>query len=188
MITVSAGTAQGSIWGARSFLPVASFVAIAALLALFGYGLMTQRRPAGVTPGPNAPAPNFHLTTFDGRPIALSDYRGRPVVVNFWASWCVPCRDEQSALDAMSKEYLPQGVQFIGVNMQDSAVDGRAFVKQFQVPYPVALDQTGAVYIDYGVVGVPETYFITRSGTIQRKVTGPLTESEFRPLVEELMR
>lgn len=175
--------------GGRSFLlPLVAVAAVGALLLLLFYGLTTDRLETGVVPKPGTTAPDFQLSTFDGKTIRLSDYRGKPVVVNFWASWCVPCRDEAPAFDQVASTYQPRGIVFLGVNMQDTPYDAQNFMRQFQINYPVVTDTTGAVYINYGVVGVPETYLVTRQGKIVQKITGPVDAAQLSASLEELLR
>ena len=158
-----------------------------ALLALFFYGLTTQRLETGIIPRPNTVAPNFELTTFTSQPMRLSDYRGKVVVLNFWASWCIPCRDEQPVLETLAKRYQNQGVVFLGINIQDNEHDGLAFIHHYGVTYPVAPDPTGAVYINYGVVGIPETYLVSRQGTIAQKLVGPVDANQLAASLEGLL-
>jgi cytochrome c biogenesis protein CcmG/thiol:disulfide interchange protein DsbE len=172
----------------RGWLPLIATVILAALLALLYYGLTTQRLETGIVPPPNATAPDFSLTTFDGQTVHLADLRGKPVVVNFWASWCVPCQDEQPTLQTLAKQYQPRGVVFIGVDIQDTRHDALGFLQQYGVTYPEVVDPTGAVYINYGVVGVPETYLISRSGTISQKIVGPVDASTLAASLGELLR
>lgn len=169
-------------------MPLVAWLAVTALLALFFYGLTTQRLTAGITPKPQTIAPDFRLTTFSGKPVHLASYRGQVVVVNFWSSSCVPCRDEQPDLEALSKRFQGRGVVFLGIDIQDNRHDGLAFVREFGVTYPVAPDPTGAVSINYGVVGFPETYLVDRQGTIARKIVGPIDSNQLAASLEELLR
>jgi len=179
---------QSRTRGRLSVVPLVAWLAVAALLALFFYGLTTQRLQAGITPKPDTVAPDFHLTTYSGQPIELKSYRGKVVVVNFWASWCVPCRDEQPALETLWQRYQDRGVVFLGIDIQDTPHDGLAFIHQFGASYPMAPDPTGAVSINYGVVGVPETYVVSRQGTIARKLVGPVDPSQLTVPLEELLQ
>lgn len=171
-----------------SVVPLVAWLAVAGLLALFFYGLTTQRLQAGIIPKPNTIAPDFQLTTYDGKPVHLESYRGKVVVVNFWASWCVPCRDEQPLLEALWKRYQNRGVVFLGIDIQDDEHDGLAFLRQFDVSYPNAPDPGGTVSINYGVVGVPETYLISRDGTIAHKIVGPVDVNQIVAPLEDLLR
>lgn len=159
-------------------------LAVAGLLGLLYYGLTTDRIQTGVVPRANSLAPDFSLQTFDGKTVNLADFRGKTVVLNFWASWCGPCKDEQPALEAASKRYDPSNVTFVGVNIQDTPQDALGFLNQYHVSYPVVVDPDGKVYINYGVVGVPETYVVDPSGRIQRKLVGPVDESQLAASLE----
>ncbi len=172
----------------RLVVPILATLLVLSLLALFLYGLNTDRLPTGVAPRSNTMAPDFQLTTLTGQSVKLSDLRGKVVVLNFWASWCVPCKDEQPALDALAKTYNGRGVAFVGINIQDNQRDANGFVQQFGITYPVASDPSGAVYINYGVVGVPETYVVTRDGRIGRKLVGPVDPIDLSTTLEEQLR
>ncbi len=173
---------------AKQWLVPLVATAVAALLALLYYGLTTDRLPTGVAPRPDAVAPDFQLSTFDGQTVHLADLRGKPVVLNFWASWCEPCRDEQPAVNTLWQRYQSRGVVFVGINIQDTPHDALGFIRQYGVAYPVVSDPKGAVYIDYGVVGVPETYLVTREGKIKQKLVGPVDPNRLATLLEELLR
>jgi cytochrome c biogenesis protein CcmG, thiol:disulfide interchange protein DsbE len=171
----------------RLVLPVVATGVVVALLALCFYGLTTNRLPTGVDPRPNAAAPDFQLSTFDGKSLRLSDLRGQVVVLNFWASWCVPCREEQPSLVSVAQHYQTRGVTFVGVNIQDNAHDAAGFIRQYNIGYPVVSDPSGSVYINYGVVGMPETYVVSRDGRIARKLVGPVDPADLSMTLEGLL-
>jgi cytochrome c biogenesis protein CcmG/thiol:disulfide interchange protein DsbE len=165
-------------------LPLAgAALAAAALLGVLYAGLGARSAADGAV-GVNSagaavavrpkPAPDFVLTTFDGRPFRLSDQRGSLVVVNFWGSWCVPCREEAAALERGWQAGRDRGVVFVGVNLWDRAPAARDFVARHGVTYPTGLDAAGETAIAFGVRGLPETFFIDRSGEIAAHVPGPL--------------
>ncbi len=120
------------------------------------------------------PAPGFALSTMEGEPVALASLEGSPVVLNFWATWCVPCLQEHDTLLQGARRYEPRGVVFLGVLYGDEAENAEKYLKKHGRAYPTLLDPNQRTAIDYGVGGVPETFFIDRKGQIVRKVSGPL--------------
>ncbi|MFN3337083.1 MAG: TlpA family protein disulfide reductase [Thermomicrobium sp.] len=125
-------------------------------------------------------APDFVLPDLrGGAAIRLADYRGKIVVLNFWASWCPPCREEAPILREFARRYAESGVVIVGIDVwEKNWNDGRAFLDEFGVPYPNAYDTEGRVTIDYGVSGVPETFFISPDGRLLGKYTGPVKSVE----------
>ena len=123
----------------------------------------------------NKPAPPFTLQSLDGRPVSLASLRGKPVVLNFWASWCLSCGAEHQYLREAWRAYGSRGVRFVGVVYQDTASDIRGFLHHYGGGWPQLRDPNGRTAIDYGVVQVPETYFIDRHGIVRYKSPGPLT-------------
>ena len=128
-----------------------------------------------VSPLIDKSAPAFDLRTLGGGRLSLSRYRGHPVVLNFWASWCLACKQEHPYLVAAWLNYGPKGVAFVGVVYQDTASNARSFMKQRGGGWASVLDPEQQTAIDYGVYGVPETFFIDRKGIIRYKTTGPVT-------------
>lgn len=158
------------------------------MTGLLAYAVSDPTRGTGSTDqGAGEPAPDFVLTGFDGASYSLSMYRGRPVFLYFWASWCVPCREEAPLLEALWREYQRRDVVFLGVNVQDGEDDARSFLDEFNITFPNVRDGSGRVYIDYGVYGVPESFFIRRDGVIQQRWIGPLEEQQLREALESLL-
>ncbi len=125
------------------------------------------------------PAPAFRLEKLSGgAPIALADFKGKPVVINFWATWCVPCMQEHPEMVAASRRLRDQ-VQFLGVVFDDKEENVRAFLEENGSPYPSLLDPDGKTAVAYGVAGVPETYFVDPQGVIVSKYVGPLDAVSF---------
>jgi cytochrome c biogenesis protein CcmG, thiol:disulfide interchange protein DsbE len=147
-----------------------------------------HRCHAQLPTGTNGPAvgdrpPTFVLRSLDGSCVDLAAFRGRPIVVNFWASWCHPCRDEFPMFRAASEKY-GDAVEIIGVVHDDIPADARRFARQQRADWPLLVDETDAVYDAYGGTGIPETFFIARDGTVNAHLFG-LSERDFK---EELRR
>lgn len=155
------------------------------LLALLAFGL--RGNPDAVaSPLLNKPAPSFTLHTLDGRTLSLAALRGRPVVLNFWASWCPSCKTEHAALRDAWRRYRTR-VQFVGVLFQDSRAGARQYMLQHGGHWPSAQDPDQNVAINYGVAGPPETYFIDRSGIVRFKVLGPVSTGVLRRDIRQLL-
>lgn len=117
-------------------------------------------------------AKDFQVT-IDGKPAHLSDFRGKVVLLNFWASWCPPCVDEAPALNQLQQRITAQGGTILGVSIDDDAHAYQEFLKTYSVDFPTADDPSRKISLDYGTVMIPETYVIDRSGRIDRKIVGP---------------
>jgi cytochrome c biogenesis protein CcmG/thiol:disulfide interchange protein DsbE len=123
-------------------------------------------------------APLLQLQAFAGAPISLASLRGRGVVVNFWASWCEPCRVEADLLEQAARAEKDRGITFVGVNTQDTLEPAKAYLQEFGVSYPNGLDSDGTWRQRFGVNGLPTTFFIDSQGQIQSVVLGPLTSAD----------
>jgi cytochrome c biogenesis protein CcmG, thiol:disulfide interchange protein DsbE len=106
--------------------------------------------------------------------LSLADYRGKVVVVNWWASWCAPCKEEMPDLERGSKRWRGQGVQFVGVNFNDFRGDARRMLARYSVTYPNVYDRNGKTIGRYGITGVPETFFVSRRGKVVARVPLPI--------------
>ena len=133
-------------------------------------------------------APDFTLTLFDGGTLSLKDLRGKAVLVNFWASWCPPCRVKAPALEAAWQGYKDKDVVFVGVDIQDKEPDARAFIKEFGITYPNGWDVSGKVAVNYGVWGLPETFFLDREGRITYKHVGAVERGTIIAKVNEAIQ
>jgi peroxiredoxin len=134
-------------------------------------------------------APDFTLNLLDGGSVTLSDLRGQPVVVNFWATWCLPCREEMPAIENIYQSYRDLGLTVIGLNLtsQDSEKEVAAFVEELNLTFPIALDRDGSVSDRYRLMGLPTTFFINKDGVIVSVVVGgPMSQTLIRSKVEIL--
>lgn len=151
---------------------------------LLAFGLVAALGAALFSPSRNAtaggplvgkPAPEFRLVSLDGTPVNLSDLRGRPVVVNFWASWCVPCRSEAPLFRELSAEQGANGLAVVGILFEEkSEQNARNFISEYALAYPNLRDENLNTAIDYGVAGIPETFFIDEKGVIRYRDKGGL--------------
>lgn len=173
---------SGTRWGV-----IFAWVFVIALLVLVGIGLNRAQQGA-VARGELAP--DFTLTSFDGEDFVLSEMRGQVVVINFWASWCVPCEDEAEYLEEAWIYFEDRGdVVFLGIDYSDTETKALAFLNRFGVTYPNAPDLGTRVAQAYGILGVPETYIIDANGTIAFVMIGPFQStsqitSRIEPLLE----
>ena len=124
------------------------------------------------------PAPDFELELLSGGTVSSDDLKGHPVVLNFWASWCVPCREEMPAFERMWDRYRDQGIRIIGVNVQDSEAGARDFVDEVGVSYPIALDPDNELASQLGVRGLPQTFFIDEDFSFEKVTAEEALEGE----------
>ena len=145
------------------------------LVGLLAYGFLA---PADRDASPRA-APEFELKLLsDTGTLSSDDLRGSPVVLNFWASWCVPCREEMPAFEAMWRKYRDQGLQVVGVNVQDSEEGGRDFLAELGITYPVVYDGEATLSKALDVYGLPQTFFIDRDYRFTREKRGKVLEGQ----------
>jgi cytochrome c biogenesis protein CcmG/thiol:disulfide interchange protein DsbE len=179
----------------------AALLVLGMFIALLVYGLSTKSPRTDIDEAlaraEPVPAPDFELPVLergslgsllarrlrpalaDGR-VALDELRGTPVVLNFWASWCVPCREEAPTLERAWRRARGVGVLFLGLNMQDLTGDARAFIREFDNSYLNVRDQSNGVARDWGVTGIPETFFITARGRVVGHVIGVVSPERLR--------
>ena len=135
-------------------------------------------------------APDFTLSTPDGEKVSVVEFRGKPVIINFWATWCPPCRAEMPAIQRAYREYAPQGLVVLGVNstVQDNPLDIAPFVEKYGLTFRIPLDETGEAARKYQLASLPSTFFIGRDGVIREVVTGAMSEFLLRTKIEEIIR
>lgn len=132
-------------------------------------------------------APNFQLSTLDGQPTSLQQLKGKAVILNFWASWCEPCRTEMPALTEIYRLYEKEGLMVIGVNIAENDVSVMQFVKQYRLQFPIWMDRNREVVELYKIGPLPSTYFIDPDGKIAYIHEGPLQLNELRNIVLQLL-
>ncbi|MCL5958175.1 MAG: TlpA family protein disulfide reductase [Chloroflexi bacterium] len=173
-------------------LIIVVFTGIVALLAPFGWQMIDRgsSSPPADPPAVSAgrEASDFSIKLFSGGTFHLTDQRGKVVLVNFWASWCPPCRDEAPVLERAWKKYKDRGVVLVGLDIWDNEADAKSFMKEFGITYPTGPDPNGETAIEYGVSGVPETWFLNREGRLVRRWIGPLNDQQITAFIEEASR
>jgi cytochrome c biogenesis protein CcmG, thiol:disulfide interchange protein DsbE len=154
---------------------VAALLALLAWKVLQGESEVTSSLARGGTP--EAPAWTLERLDREGE-LSLESLRGRVVVLNFWASWCGPCKDEAPLLQQASQRWASQGVTFVGIDVDDARRDARQFLERYGITYPNVHDGKGSTVGRYGVTGYPETYFIDAEGRVRWRIAGPVEEAE----------
>jgi peroxiredoxin len=174
---------------------------LVALLGVTAYSAVRQFRTEGTdvaslgiadyraqASGDRRPAPEFSYPGLTaGETISSSAFEGKVLVVNFWASWCGPCRVEAPALEAIRQRYRERGVEFLGVNFKDDRYAGQAFEDEFALSYPSAYDPSGSLAHKFGVLALPSTFVISADGWIEYHFTGIVTERLLRDAVDDVL-
>jgi len=169
------------------YLVAAALVPLLAAALLSAY--LLTRAPAVSPTAIGSRAPDFSLADLDGNPVLLADLRGRPVVVNFWASWCGPCVEEFPLLREAAARHADDGLVVVGIVWQDRSEAVRDFMARNGATWPAAMDPGDRVAADYGILGPPETYFIGRDGTIVGRQIGQISaaslDEKLAAIIEE---
>jgi thiol-disulfide isomerase/thioredoxin len=136
------------------------------------------------------PAPNFTLKSLGGKNLKLSEMTGNVVLINFWASWCGPCREEMPLLNGLHKKYAPLGFTVLGVNVEEDVDGAMSFLKNVPVDFPILLDNTNKVSKQYKVVAMPTTVVVDRDGNMRYLHEGykPGDEKKYRQMIKKLVR
>ena len=134
------------------------------------------------------PAPDFTLADLDGNQVSLSDFRGKAVFINFWASWCPPCRAEMPEIEAVHQEYKDKGVVVIGVDIAESEDTVRQYVQRGGYSWTFVMDTTGEVAGDYGIMSIPTNFFLDREGIIRAVKSAAMTRRAMAARLDEAMK
>jgi cytochrome c biogenesis protein CcmG, thiol:disulfide interchange protein DsbE len=169
--------------GRKNIGIIVTFAVLLTLLGLLAWGL--QKAQAG--PRESGMAPDFTLTGFDGQSITLSQFRGQVVIINFWASWCLPCRQEAAYLEQTWRKYKDQGAVFIGIDYVDTEKEALAYIEEFDITYINGPDIKLRIADVYKIKGIPETFYIARNGEIRGMHIGPLQYPQLDEKIEELL-
>jgi peroxiredoxin len=176
--------------GRRARLALVSGVVVMLVIAIAGVGAWSGwfwQRLGASDPLVGSPAPEFAFEAYSGEQVALSDLRGRPVVVNFWASWCVPCRTEMPAFERVYERFRDHGVAFVGLAVQDDPQQARDFLASVRVSYPVGPDRRNEAGARYGLLGLPTTVLIAPDATVVKRWNGPVSEEQLAEALEPLL-
>jgi cytochrome c biogenesis protein CcmG/thiol:disulfide interchange protein DsbE len=174
-------------------VPIAVLFAVVALFVLLAYGVSQSEPDRGIEEalqsGERTPAPALELPRLSGAGAgSLEDYRGQVVVLNFWASWCEPCREESPLLQRWHERMRERDGTVLGVDVQDVTDDARAFIGEYGLTYPMLRDGEGVTRESFAIIGFPETFVIDRRGRIAAVRRGPVDDAFMRERVVPLLR
>lgn len=167
-------------------LKIVSFLLIIFFILLLLVTIFGNRTSIKESPLVGKKAPDIHIESFDGTKIQLRDYNDKIVLLNFWASWCMPCKQEAPEIDSSWNKYRNSDVVFIGINILDDESNARRYLDEYKPEYLNGYDREGNIALEFGVSGVPETYFIGKDSIIMDKYVGPLSEELIHKYIDRI--
>jgi cytochrome c biogenesis protein CcmG/thiol:disulfide interchange protein DsbE len=180
----------------RRAIAIGVGIPVLLLVALLSYGVARNGGAAGSRPGVNSaygdvplsvePDATFELVTLDGQTVTLADLKGKVVVIDFWSSWCAPCRAEGPILAETYRTWRERGVEFVGIAIWDERVAVTDFIERNGIEYTNGIDEDGRIAVDWGVSGIPEKFFVNAEGQVVKKIVGPNTEATLSGILTDL--
>jgi cytochrome c biogenesis protein CcmG/thiol:disulfide interchange protein DsbE len=171
----------------RRWWQVLVFLGVMVLLGLVALEMRRNGPLAAAQAGAGEKAPGFTLQTFDGQTVNLADLHGKVVLVNFWASWCIPCSQEAPDLENAWRQYKDNGVVFVGVDYVDTETEARSYLTRYDITYFNGADLGTRISQAYRIRGVPETYIVDKNGMLRATFIGPTTLDQIRAKIDPLL-
>ncbi len=167
------------------------YLVLAAFLLVVGYtvgnSLFNPDKEATSSALIGEPAPDFSLYSLDGQVMSVAEHIGKPVMINFWASWCEPCRSEMPLLDQKAQQYAAQGLTVLAVNLGESEKTVEGFRDEYGLSFPILLDKDDTVSAQYAIEPIPSTFFIDRTGRVQNVYIGELDEESAEENIQKIL-
>ena len=164
-----------------------AFTAIVLFIFIMYLSLFSKNTTPPESPLVGKEAPSFKLKTFDDKIINLDSLKGKAVVLNFWSSWCIPCKKEAAALNRAKFRYQKDDIVFIGVNIWDDEENALNFMRSYPSDYTNGFDPSNEIHVNFGIQGVPETFFIDKTGKITNRFQGELNDSIINYFADQLL-